>query len=114
MRSSVTWALPMTTRISLTLSNRDLKFFRAALVRAREAVRHADDEEIIEAIREVISDIRSRKPLPDFIADRLPGLERLIEMLSDEEWALPAKERGQLLGTFVYFGDPEDLIPDDA
>jgi len=104
----------MTVRISLTLSNRDLKFFRAALEHAREAVRHADDEEIIEAICEVIRDIRGRQPLPDFVADRLPGLERLIEMLGDEDWALPAKERGQLLGTFVYFGDPEDLIPDDV
>ncbi len=104
----------MTVKISLTLSNRDLRFFRAALKRAREAVRHADDEEIVDAIREVIRDIRSQKPLPDFIADRLPRLESLIDMLSDEEWALPARERGQLLGTFVYFGDPEDLIPDDV
>ena len=104
----------MTIRISLTLSNRDLRFFREAVKRAREAVRHADDEEIVEAIRVVISDIRARQPLPDFIADRLPELERLIDMLNDDDWALPARERSQLMATFVYFGDPEDLIPDDV
>lgn len=104
----------MTIRISLTLTDRDLRFFRDAVRRAHEAVRHAEDDEIVEAISEVVSGIRTRQPLPDFIADRLPGLERLIEMLGDDEWALPARERDQLLATFVYFGDPEDLIPDDV
>jgi uncharacterized membrane protein YkvA (DUF1232 family) len=33
-------------------------------------------------------------------------------MLQDEEWGLPAAERERLLGTFVYFADPEDILPD--
>src|SRR5690606_27434897 len=34
-------------------------------------------------------------------------------MLEDRDWRLPNTEREQLLATFVYFGDPEDIIPDD-
>jgi uncharacterized membrane protein YkvA (DUF1232 family) len=37
----------------------------------------------------------------------------MIAMLLDEEWRLPKFERERLLATFVYFGDPEDLIPDN-
>jgi uncharacterized membrane protein YkvA (DUF1232 family) len=103
----------MTTRISLTLSNRDLRYFRDAVHRAREAVSVADEDEIIDAIGQVIADIRSKGPLPDFIAGRMPELEGLIDMLGDADWQLPARERGRLLATFVYFCDPEDLIPDD-
>ncbi len=34
-------------------------------------------------------------------------------MLNDDEWQLPDDEREQLLATFVYFADPEDILPDD-
>jgi uncharacterized membrane protein YkvA (DUF1232 family) len=37
----------------------------------------------------------------------------MIEMLLDDEWQLPNADREQLLATFVYFGDPEDILPDD-
>ena len=36
----------------------------------------------------------------------------MIRMLKDEEWALPMDHRERLLATFVYFGDPEDIVPD--
>lgn len=83
------------------------------MTRARAAVDHADETVIVDAIREVIGAIRDAGPLPDFISGRLPALEGLIRMLDDEDWALPSREREQLLATFVYFCDPEDLIPDD-
>ena len=102
----------MSTRISLTLSKRDLRYFRDAVRRARNAVSVADEEEIIEAIQQVIADIKSNGPLPDFITGRMPELQGLIEMLGDADWQLPARERGRLLSAFVYFCDPEDLIPD--
>jgi len=34
-------------------------------------------------------------------------------MLSDDEWQLPDADRERLLATFVYFADPEDILPDD-
>jgi uncharacterized membrane protein YkvA (DUF1232 family) len=96
----------------LELSERDLRYFREALVRARQAVHDADETEIIDAINDVLAEIKSEEPLPDFVAKRIPQLESMINMLRDEEWALPLAERERLLATFVYFGDPEDILPD--
>lgn len=102
----------MGMRFSINLSDRDLKFFRKALKKSRDAVRHADESQIIEAIGDVLEEIKGEQPLPDFVAKRIPQLESLIQMLRDEEWALPKSEREILLATFVYFGDPEDILPD--
>lgn len=99
-------------RFTLELSERDLRFFRQALKRAREAVRDADEAEIVEALDDVLAEIRGEEPLPDFVSRRLPKLESMIRMLKDDEWCLPIDQRERLLATFVYFGDPEDIVPD--
>ena len=103
----------MGLKLSFELTDRDLRYFREALRNSRKAVQHAEESEIIEAIRQVLDDIRSNEPLPDFVATRIPQLESLISMLTDDEWQLPGDERERLLATFVYFGDPEDILPDD-
>ena len=102
----------MTMRFSINLSDRDLMFFRLALRKSRDAVRHAEEAEIIEAIGDVLEDIKSEQPLPDFVSKRIPQLESLLRMLQDSEWKLPKDARERLLATFVYFGDPEDILPD--
>jgi uncharacterized membrane protein YkvA (DUF1232 family) len=102
----------MGMRFVINLTERDLKFFRQALKKSRDAVRHADESEIIEAIGDVLADIKRAQPLPDFVEKRIPELESLIRMLQDGEWALPKDERERLLATFVYFADPEDILPD--
>lgn len=103
----------MTLKITLDLTDRDLRFFREALKNSRNALRDADEAEIIDAITTVIEQIKRESPLPDFITRRLPDLEAMTGMLHDTDWRLPAYERDRLLATFIYFGDPEDLIPDD-
>lgn len=99
-------------RISFELSDQDLDFFRKALQQSREAVRDAEESEIIEAISDVLLEIRKNEPLPDFVGKRIPQLESLISMLTDDEWQLPEADRERLLATFVYFADPEDILPD--
>lgn len=103
----------MGMRISFELTDRDLGYFRKALKQSREAVRDAEESEIIEAIRDVLDEIRKNEPLPDFVAKRIPELESLIGMLTDREWKLPKSDRERLLATFVYFADPEDILPDE-
>jgi uncharacterized membrane protein YkvA (DUF1232 family) len=103
----------MSFRLSFELSDRDLLFFRDALKKSRDVVNSADESEIIDAIRGVIDDIRKSEPLPDFVATRLPELESMLQMLADEEWRLPAVDRERILAAFVYFGDPEDILPDE-
>ena len=100
-------------KFTLELSDRDLGFFREALKKSRHAVRDADEQDIIEAVSDVLEEIRSKDPLPDFVARRIPKLDSMIGMLRDDEWQLPAAERERLLATFVYFADPEDILPDD-
>jgi len=103
----------MSMKISFELTDRDLKFFRKALRQSRAAVRDAEESEIIEAINDVLNEIRKNEPLPDFVGKRIPQLESLICMLTDEEWHLPEGDRERLLATFVYFADPEDILPDN-
>ena len=103
----------MGLRITFELTDRDLGFFREALRQSRTAVKDAEDSEIIDAIHAVLDEIRGSEPLPDFVGHRLPQLETLLRMLSDEEWQLPQADRERLLATFVYFADPEDILPDD-
>ena len=103
----------MGMRISFELTDRDLSFFRKALRQSRAAVQHAEDAEIIEAIYAVLDEIRASEPLPDFVGKRIPELESLLRMLGDDEWQLPESDRERLLATFVYFADPEDILPDD-
>ena len=103
----------MTMKIAFELTDRDLNFFRKALQHSREAVRDAEESEIIDAISDVLNEIRQNEPLPDFVGKRIPELESLIRMLTDDEWQLPAGDRERLLATFVYFADPEDILPDD-
>jgi len=103
----------MSMKISFELTDRDLRFFRKALKLSREAVRDAEESEIIDAIRDVLDTIRKSEPLPDFVGERIPQLESLISMLTDDDWQLPEIDRERLLATFVYFADPEDILPDD-
>ncbi|MGI9248738.1 MAG: YkvA family protein [Woeseiaceae bacterium] len=100
-------------RITFELTDRDLRFFRDALKQSRHAVRDAEESEIIHAVGEVLNEIRQSDPLPDFVGKRIPQLESLIRMLTDDEWHLPEVDRERLLATFVYFADPEDILPDD-
>jgi len=103
----------MTMKISFELSDSDLDFFRRALKQSREAVHDAEESEIIEAVSDVLNEIRRNEPLPDFVGKRIPQLESFISMLTDDEWHLPEVDRERLLATFVYFADPEDILPDD-
>ncbi len=103
----------MSMKISFELSDRDLNFFRKALKQSREAVRDAEESEIIEAVTDVLNEIRQNEPLPDFVGKRIPQLESFISMLTDDEWQLPGADRERLLATFVYFADPEDILADN-
>ena len=102
----------MTYRLTIELSDRDLRHFRRELRREREAVSIADDEEILGAARELIATLRA-SDLPDFIRARLVQLESMLAMLVDEDWRLEESERGQVLAALAYVCDPEDIIPDD-
>jgi uncharacterized membrane protein YkvA (DUF1232 family) len=102
----------MTFKLTIELSDRDLRHFRRELRRARAAVGIADDEEILAAASELVERLRETE-LPDFIAERLQKLQVLQTMLTDAEWPLDDAERCPVLAALAYLCDPEDIIPDN-
>jgi uncharacterized membrane protein YkvA (DUF1232 family) len=102
----------MAYKLTIELSDRDLRHFRRELRKARESVEIADDEEILGAASELVASMR-RADLPDFVAERLDKLETLLAMVSDAQWPLDERERNPILSGLAYLCDPEDLIPDD-
>lgn len=103
----------MSMKLTFELTDRDLRYFRKALRESRAAVRDAEESDIIDAVHQAIDEIQTDRPLPDFVADYIPQLLSLIQMLTDDEWRLPKSDRERLLAMFVYFADPEDILPDD-
>ena len=102
----------MPFKLTIELSNRDLRHFRRELRRAHEAVRIADDDEILAAAADLVETL-GRADLPDFVAARLKQLKVLHAMLTDADWPLTGDERSPVLAALAYVCDPEDIIPDD-
>jgi uncharacterized membrane protein YkvA (DUF1232 family) len=102
----------MPYKMTIELSDRDLRHFRRELKKSRESVQIADDEEILGAAVDLVAAMH-RTDLPDFVAERLEKLDTMLAMMSDPEWALEEDERSPVLAGLAYLCDPEDLIPDD-
>jgi len=102
----------MAYRLTIELSERDLKHFHRELRRARESVGIADDEEILGAADDLVASLR-RTELPDFVTARLAKLELMLAMMRDDDWELDARERNPVLSALAYLCDPEDIIPDN-
>lgn len=102
----------MPFKLTIELSDRDLRHFRRELRRAREAVGIADDEEILAAAADLVETLL-RAELPDFVSERLAKLRLLHAMLTDPDWPLNDDERSPVLAALAYACDPEDIIPDD-
>lgn len=101
----------MGMRVSFEISEQDLAHFRAAMQKARHAVRDAEEADIVEAAGSLFQQIADSSA-PGFVEDRVSRLRAMSEMLADEHWNLPEPARGRVLAALVYFCDPEDLIPD--
>jgi uncharacterized membrane protein YkvA (DUF1232 family) len=102
----------MPFKLTIELSDRDLRHFRRELKRAGESVGIADDEEILGAAAEFIDKLRASE-LPDFLGRRLATMDTLLAMFADRDWPLEASERGEVLAALAYACDPEDIIPDE-
>lgn len=102
----------MTLKITFDLADKDLKYFRDALNRARSAAEATGEQEILQKAAAMVEQVRSAN-VPAFVQKRLDRLNSLIDMVRDEEWALASKERRNVLVALAYFADPEDMISDD-
>ncbi len=102
----------MPFKLTIELSDKDLRHFRRELKRAKAAVDIADDDEILSAAADLVKALRTSE-LPDFVRERLGKLETLYSMLADPDWPLRDGERSPVLAALAYVCDPEDIIPDN-
>jgi len=98
-------------KVTFELSADDVARFRAAMVAARATVRSADENEIIDCAKHALDGMRLGDA-PSYVRERIAEVQRMIAMLEDDAWALPAALRTEVLGALVYFSDPDDMIPD--
>jgi uncharacterized membrane protein YkvA (DUF1232 family) len=102
----------MPLRVTFDLEDKDLKFFRASIKKAKETAEKSSDEQILKRASEMVAEVKA-KDVPAFVQERLDRLESLVEMARDEEWALASQERKNVLAALAYFAEPEDMIADD-
>lgn len=99
-------------RITIELEAADIERFTRALTRSRHVAQEVDEADILDAAKQALDSLPIASA-PSYVRKRIGGVQRLIAMLEDEAWALPAPRRLDVLEALVYFSDPEDLIPDD-
>lgn len=99
----------MPLSINIELSDKDIERFRAAQASAEASAK--SPPEIVEAATNLLKAAQIDS-LPDFIRQRLEGLDSLIAMLNDEGFALPEEDRKHVVAALVYFVNPQDAIPD--
>ncbi|MCA1798391.1 MAG: DUF1232 domain-containing protein [Xanthomonadaceae bacterium] len=98
-------------KISFELEPADVERFREALTRTRDAVRSADDGDIVESAKHTLDGLLLGDA-PTYVRDRIKQVQRLITMLEDDAWALPRHHRDEVITALVYFSDPHDMISD--
>jgi uncharacterized membrane protein YkvA (DUF1232 family) len=99
-------------KISFSLEENDIAYFRKIFKDARRQVEDQDTEQVISAVQALIARVREAKKTPSFVQDAIEVLEDLIKMLHDPDYELPRLQRTEVLAALSYFADPEDLIPD--
>jgi len=99
----------MPLSINIELSDKDIERFRAA--QSSSIASAKSEQEVVDAAVALLKSAQT-DGLPDFISQRLQGLDSLIAMLNDDGFALPEEDRKNVVNALVYFVDPADAIPD--
>jgi uncharacterized membrane protein YkvA (DUF1232 family) len=98
-------------KITLELSDRDLRYFRDRLRSVRSGERASDEKLVLDGAARLVAEVLAGEA-PDFVRGRMERLGLLVRMVEDAEWRLEGEDRTRVLGVLAYFVDPDDLIPD--
>ncbi len=101
-------------KVTFTLDVEDAKYFRALHRRAKKHADLNDADRIIHEVRKIIQKVDEAGKVPNFVVEAIATLESLVEMMGDEEYALPNRERKEVIAALAYFARPDDLIPDNV
>lgn len=99
-------------KVSFTLDEQDVSYFRKLFRKARAAARGASREEILEGARSLVESVRAAKKTPHFVVTAVEAIGDLTAIIEDEDYHAPKPVVDQVLGALAYFAEPEDLIPD--
>jgi uncharacterized membrane protein YkvA (DUF1232 family) len=100
-------------RVSFTLEENDLKYFRGLHRKAKKEARGRDSDKIIKEVEALIKKVRKKGTMPTYLIEAMEILESLILLLHDKEYAAPKGVSRDIVATLAYFAHDEDLIPDD-
>ena len=101
-------------KISFSLEESDVAYFRKLFREARKAAAEQDPAEIINSVEELIARVSQTKKIPSFVSEAVTVLEDLVKMIQDADYELPKAPKSEMLGALAYFANPEDLIPDQV
>jgi len=99
-------------KVSFTLDEADAAYFRKLYRTAKQHSSPADRPKILKEVSGLIGRVRAAKKAPSFVLEAILVLEDLIQMLDDEDYALPQSIADKSLAALAYFANPEDVIPD--
>jgi uncharacterized membrane protein YkvA (DUF1232 family) len=101
------------TKISFTLDDADLAYFRAIFRAAKQNAVDVERGKIEHGVQRLIQDVRKAKRAPGFVLEAVQTLEDLLRLLDDKDYAAPAPVHRSVLAALAYFADAKDVIPDD-
>ncbi len=101
------------TKISFTLDDSDLAYFRAIFRAAKQNAGDVDRSKIQQGVERLIKDVRAAKRAPAFVLEAVQTLEDLLKLLDDKDYSAPANVHRSVLAALAYFADAKDVIPDD-
>ena len=98
-------------RITLDLSDSDVRYFRSCLETVRKGTQAADESVVLKAAGDLMAQVAAAAA-PEYVRERINKLSVLVRMLEDQRWRLTGRDRTRVLNVLAYFVDPDDLIPD--
>ena len=101
------------TKISFSLDDSDLAYFRNIFRAAKQNAGDVDRGKIEQGVQRLIKEVRSAKRAPAFVIEAVQTLEDLLRLLDDKDYGAPAPVHRSVLAALAYFADAKDVIPDD-
>ena len=100
-------------KVSFTLDEKDISYFRSRFQKAKRVARSQDDDEVKAQARSLVEPVRSKKGIPHFVIESVSAIEDLVALIEDEDYRAPKVVANKVVAALAYFADPDDLIPDE-
>jgi uncharacterized membrane protein YkvA (DUF1232 family) len=102
----------MAFKITFSLDEQDSKYFQDLYRTAKKNAKAEDAPRIMAEVKSLIGRVRGAKKVPNFVDEAITTLEDLMQMLEDEQYALPRPVSESAVAGLAYFANAQDVIPD--